>query len=282
MIENKIISNICEWVESKEDVRAAILIGSRASNELSDELADYDISLFTRGNHEEIANDTWLSYIANHWVCVHETIQWKDEVIPTRLVIFDNGIKVDFAFYRTVTLLELSQMKSLPDEYNCGYKVLIDKDKVTDQMATPSMEAFQLSQPSQDEFEAVIKEFWFEAYHVAKYLKRGDLWVAKLRDRGMKDPFLLTMIRWNESAKHGWNYATHAQGKKMESWVSKATWRELHHCFSSFEAEDSWEALDKMIGLFRDLAKETGDLLNYPYKNELDKQISECIEKFEK
>lgn len=277
MIKNNILSKICEWAELNEDIRAAILIGSRASNELSDELADYDISLFVRGDHEKIKNDTWLSSIANHWVCVHEKIDWKGEVIPTRLVIFENGIKVDFAFYREETLLELSQMKSLPNAYDCGYKILVDKDKVAEQMATPSMKAFQLSRPTQDEFETVIKEFWFEAYHVAKYLKRGDLWAAKFRDWGMKDPFLLTMIRWNESAKHGWNYGTHVQGRKMESWVSKATWRMLHHCFSHFEVEDSWESLDKTISLFRDLAKETGDFLNYPYQKELDGQMFKYI-----
>lgn len=257
----EILSKICSWAQGESAIRAAILIGSRAIERGGDELSDYDISLFTNPQELDIQDDSWLSFIGKHWVCVHEKLPWKDKIIPTRLVIFEGGVKVDFAFYPLETLVELSQSNILPDDYDAGYQVLLDKDSLTKEIPQPSLKAFQCKKPSRIEFERVILEFWFEAYHVAKYLKRGDLWIAKFRDWGMKDPFLLTMICWNRAAKHAWEFKTHSQGKAMQSWVSEVIWKELHGCFSHFDAEDAWKSLEKMTSLFRRLALETASNL---------------------
>ena len=47
--------------------------------------------------------------------------------------------------------------------------------------------------PAESEFRRVVEEFWLEAYHVAKYLARDELWLAKERDWATKR-FLATMI----------------------------------------------------------------------------------------
>ncbi|MBD3231473.1 hypothetical protein GF322_02305 [Candidatus Dependentiae bacterium] len=64
------------------------------------------------------------------------------------------------------------------------------------------------------EFYECIDDFWFEVYHVAIYLARQDLWLAKFRDNDIKR-FLLKMIEWNEGSKHNWNYETNSLGKRM-------------------------------------------------------------------
>lgn len=204
----------------------------------SDELSDYDIAIFTNNNFPFTSNEHWLSEIGTPWVCVHEKINWKEDVIPTRLVILEPGIKIDFAFYPTKVLEELT-CNSLPDEFASGYQVLIDKDKLTSKMDAPSNDCYQESSPTQKEFVRIIEEFWFEVYHVAKYLARGDLWSAKFRDASIKQEFLLQMIRWHVQAIHGWKYTTHSQGKHMQEWVDGSVWKSLHSCFSHFEAKDS-------------------------------------------
>lgn len=274
---DEILSSICAWAEAEESIRAAILIGSRAVDGEHDDLSDFDISLFTTQSGSYTQNDQWLSSIYKHWVCVHEKLLWKNSAIPTRLVIFEGGVKVDFAFYPTDALNDLSNGSKLPDNYDAGYKVLLDKDGLTKTMAKPSFSAFALQKPSQEEFERVVQEFWFEAYHVATYLKRDDLWRAKFREWEMKDPFLITMLRWHTGAKHGWHVKTHSQGKTMKSWIDESKWKDLHACFSHFEAEDSWKTLEQTISLFSQIALETADLLAYPYPEEVDRNLSQFI-----
>ncbi len=277
MMSSNIFSKVCKWAEEEPSIRAAILVGSRASEGKSDDLSDYDISLFVSDAGVNIQDDQWLSSIGKHWVCVHEKIIRKTKKIPTRLVISEGGIKVDFSFYPVDALVELSQSKTLPDDYDAGYKALLDKDGLCNTIPKPTGKAFLFEKPSQKEFDRVVQEFWFEAYHVAKYLKRGDLWIAKFREWEMKDPFLLTMLRWNAATKQGWDAATHSQGKSMQVWTDATIWKELHACFSHFDAESAWKALEKTTELFRRVALETAEALGYSYPRDVDRDLTQFI-----
>ena len=93
----------------------------------------------------------------------------------------------------------------------------------------------------------------------------------------MKDPFLLTMVRWNASAKHGWKKETHFQGKAIRSWIEDTTWKELSSCFAHLEAEDLWKALEKTTALFTRLSADTAKLLGYSYSSELAHHLSRFI-----
>ena len=80
------------------------MVGSLAGQGKKDHLSDLDISIF--GSHFDfISDDAWLDAIAPNIVCIHEQFQWDDFIIPTRLTIFDKGVKVDFSFH-PISLLE--------------------------------------------------------------------------------------------------------------------------------------------------------------------------------
>ncbi len=250
-----------------------ILSGSRTQNKEHDDLADYDLSVFTDDSDKYESSDEWLSEIGNVWVCVHETLSWKNGTIPTRLVIFEKGTKVDFVFY-PLAALALLDKGPLPNDYANGYQVLLDKDECLISIPKPTFDGFKEEPPLESEFQRIVREFWFEVYHVAKYLARGDLWSAKFRDNGLKQEFLLRMICWHEQAKHNWDYTTHSQGKRMHEWANRNTWNELHESFSHFDAEDSWRCLDATTALFRRISKETASLLNFSYPVGVDTNIS--------
>lgn len=222
-------------------------------------------------------NDDWLSEIGKPSVCVHEKIDWQEDVIPTRLVIFESGVKIDFSFYPTKVLKALAR-NTLPDEFAAGYQVLVDKDGVASAMPPPSDSCYQQSPPSQNEFQRIIEEFWFEAYHVTKYLVRGDLWSVKFRDNGLKQEFLLQMIRWHAQAKHEWKYTTHTQGKRIQEWVDGETWNELQQCFGNFKENDNWHALKHTMALFRRLSHKTAKMLDFEYLGALEQRMTLLIE----
>lgn len=269
---NSILSRIIEWAEQEKYIRALILVGSRARKDSVDDLADFDVSVFTETHNPYTANNQWLFEIGNVWVCVPEKFTRKTEIVPTRLVIFEGGIKVDFAFYGLRVLEELADS----DELDTGFKVLLDKDGRTKRLKPASFGKLKRAKPTEEAFVNLVNEFWFETHYAAKYLKRDELWLAKFIDSNLKK-FLLEMIEWHEQSKHDWDYETHYMGKGMKLWVNSDTWKSLHQTFAHFDGDDSWDSLFATINLFRHLAKETAEMLGFSYPEEVDRNITGFI-----
>lgn len=266
-----IIPSIQKWAQEEPLVRAVILVGSRARKQEVDRFSDYDLSIFCESHQPYTQEEQWLSRIGKVWACVHEKMLWGQHVFPVRLVIFEGGVKADFAFYPLEFLHALAKAPLLPPEYDRGYQILADKDGVAKRMAKPR-EQLICSKPEQEEFQRIAREFWFEAYHVAKYLVREDLWSVKFRANSM-NAFLLKMIVWREEAKREWKELP-AHGKRMRSWVDERTWQSLFEVFAHFDRQDSWRALFYTMGLFREVALETAERLGYEYPQEVDQNIT--------
>jgi len=202
------------------------------------------------------------------------------ENIPTRLVIFKGGFKVDFGFY-PMEILKIMANNKLPNEFNMGYKVLVDKDKLTSKIPPPDYEGFKEKQPKEREFHDLIKEFWFEVYHVAKYLWRQDLWSVQFRLNGIHQRILLKMICWNEAAKYEWNYTTHRIGKRLRDWISNDTFVDLHTVFPRFDVNEGWDAIKTTIALFQKLSHETAAILDYSDLTDLENNMGGFVAQYE-
>lgn len=271
------LNKFLDWAQQEDVIRAMILTGSRARNEAVDFLADYDISLFVTDASTYTANNAWLENFGNTWVVVSDTILVNDKQYPTRLVIFEGGIKVDFTFYDIAVLKTLKPDNDLYKRFARGCKVLLDKDGLAKQLTIAPLKKAAPEKPSLQEFETVVNEFFFEVYHVAKYLHRRDLWHAKFRDWAAKE-FLLRMIEWNERTRHDWDYNTYYLGVHMQSWINKDTYNDLQQTFGHFDVQDSWQALQATIALFRKLATQTATTLGYSYPNNVDKHITQFVQ----
>ena len=192
---------------------------------------------------------------------------------PTRLIIFDGGVKVDFTICDVMRLSDMARSGVLPPLYERGYRVLIDKDRLAARLPRAPLRPPMTLPPSPEEFTKVIREFWFEVFHVSKYLKREDLWAAKTRDWQVMQQ-LLPMLVWYEKSLHGWDYETEPSGVRMKEWVEPDIQTRLMCAFASFDAAKSWRALDVTVRLFRDLAQATAVRLGHTYPQELDEHIS--------
>ena len=215
------LDRVTEWAEADKDVRAAILVGSHAGKEETDEFSDYDVALFVTDQDRYASDDGWLSDLGEVWLCEKNTGSGAENVSPVhyRLTIFAPGTRVDFSIHSTEMLDQIEQTdpSPRPNWYTLGYRVLVDKDGATRGMAPPFSRPMEYERPSEDEFHRTIEEFWHEAHNVAKYLARSDLWSVKFRDWEMKR-FLLGMIEWHAHSKYGWQYDTGHLGKRMSTW----------------------------------------------------------------
>ena len=273
------LDRVIEWVKANEDVRAAVLVGSRAGRDETDEFSDYDVGLYVT-DQDKYANDhTWLSDMGEVWLCEKNTMtDGEGPPIYFRLTIFAPGTRVDFSLYTTEMLDQevTSDPPPGPNWYTLGYRVLVDKDGQTKGMAAPFSRPLEYERPSQDEFHSVIEDFWHEAHNVAKYIARGDLWSVKFRDWQSKR-FLLQMIEWHAHSRHGWQYDTSVHGKRMPRWVDPEVWESLEGSFAHFDAEDSWNALMATVALFQRIAPETATRLGYRYLDDVDTNMSRLI-----
>lgn len=265
----EILSKTVAWASAEPNVRGLVLVGSRAQVGRTDDLADIDVQVYVRSAEPYTRDEAWLSQIAPVWVYVHDEYRHSTLVVPTRLVIFAGGTKVDFAFYPAAFMAEVTRDASV-------YRLLLDKDDAAKEVEQRSLRREPVGEPSEAEFARVAREFWFEAYHVAKYLARGELWLAKSRDWATKE-FLRIMIEWHARTERGWSLDTHYGGKHIRVWASSGVWEDLHHAFARFDAEDSWNSLLATTALFRRVAADTAAALGFRYPEEVDQNISGFI-----
>lgn len=275
-MKHSILKKIIDWAKGEKSIRALIMNGSLTSKGPTDELSDYDIGIFSDDIDKYSNSEEWIDLMEEVWVCEPCQINRDKKNYQTRLVIYKDGLQVDYAIFDLDYLECLKSKEDLPVEYNIGYEVLLDKDGRTKDLKAPTYEYPYFPKPTQDDFDLATKVFFFEAFKEAKALVREDLWHAKIRDWSMKKR-LLKVIQWNEKAKHGFNYDTNCFAKRMKTWVTPKTWDLAHKVFARFDEEDTWACLINTIELFRELAKETTKLLNLNYLDAVDENISQYI-----
>lgn len=273
-MSNQLLQKVINWAATEETIHVVIVEGSYARPEHTpDRFSDYDLDLYVNDTAHFTQDDTWLAQFGRIWAMEKES---APAGVISRLVLFEGGQGVDFRFLPIGILHELIQHQRLPDDYHRGYHVLLDKEGITAQLPPPSYQALPKRKPSAEEFHYAVNVFWFELFHLVKYLHRSDLWSVKFRDAVIKRR-LLQMIEWHTQAHHDWNYDTWIVGKNMQSWVAPDLWQALFGIFAHFDKEDSWRAVCALLPLHRQLAIETAQQLNYSYLHDTDQAIAKFI-----
>ncbi len=273
MMKEKILTRIIDWANEQENIRMVVMDGSLARGTYIDELSDIDINLFIKSNEPFLKNDSWMSEISNVWIFSPGMFMIGEKTVPTRYVIFENAIKVDFSF------LSLDLMQDIIDgivtHYETSYKILIDKDGKGRNFPKPVLKVNKI--PLEKEYLTLVNEFWFKAYHVAKYLKRDEFWFVKSWDWEMKNLSLLKMLEWHEQVKHNWNHNTYYMGKHIKQWLDAEIYQQLRETFTGSEIKENWNALFITLDLFRKLAINVADRLGFKYSNDTDKNMTNVI-----
>jgi predicted nucleotidyltransferase len=96
----KILKSIEKWAKNQENVRAVILLGSRAHRGDIDRLSDIDLHLIVENLVDFIEQDSWFEDFSPVWLSVfrreNEAVIWK--------IIYEGGVLVEFIFSPKSTL----------------------------------------------------------------------------------------------------------------------------------------------------------------------------------
>jgi aminoglycoside 6-adenylyltransferase len=298
----RLTERFVKWAETQSDIRAAIVIGSRARVACpADEWSDLDIIVIVTEPERYLAQTDWLENIGNPRITFLEKTVTGDGT--ERRVLFAGGLDVDFApiskkeVQQLTLLLRLRKrfpwlfrllpravqrrvtrtMAEFSDIARRGMRVLLDKDGITTYLPLATAEPPSTTPPTPNEFLELVNDFWYHAVWTAKKLRRGELWVAKGCNDFYMKRLLLQMIEWHARAINGWGYDTWHRGRFLEQWADPRVVRGLRHAFAQYDESQLWPALLATMELFRWIAIETAAQLDFPYPTLVDQQATELV-----
>lgn len=251
---DQLLKTINHWAKNNEDIRLLLLLGSRANKRKIDQVSDIDLALFSRDPQQYFSHLEWFQTFDSVWLSIPKDegdhFSWK--------VIYEGGLMVDFAIYPEQALASMREV--LPPFLEPGYKILLDRDRLARSIPKPSKKQVPPESPTAETFHTSVEKFWFNAYHVAKYILRDDLWRAKYYDWELKQ-HLLQMMGWHAVVVRRQEDFSIYEGRYLKEWLDLGTYTDLMTAFGRFYPADSWRALEDSIKIYTKLAAEVADTL---------------------
>lgn len=273
-------AKVTEWAARERGVGAALLIGSRGSPQgARDRFSDHDIVLFLEPGSRLAERAGWLDTFGRPLIVFHETTEHRGESVPTRLVQYRGGHRIDFALSKMEILRRIAEQGVLPDWLAAGYRVLLDRDGVAERLPPPSTVAYVPRPPSEAEYRSVVDEFWWESIYVAKYVGRGELLPARYSlEAVLRYRCLIPMLEWYVQIDRAWEQNVGVRGSGLR-WLLAPEQREvLDATYAGDALQSHGRALDAMIDLFTLAARGVARDLGFMYPTSVDREVRGLLE----
>ncbi|MBS8263614.1 aminoglycoside adenylyltransferase [Mesobacillus boroniphilus] len=273
--EQEMINQLLEWARQNENIRSVLMTSSRANpHAFTDLFTDYDFEIFVKDLDGFTRDDGWL----NQFGTLIKKVVLQDGNWRTRLVLYEDGTKIDFQVSTVEFIKHLGAMTELPERYDNGYKVLLDKDEITKGIPAPSYKAYITKKPSAEMFADIINSFWGDTAYVANSLWRDELYFAKyMLDNVLRFNYLQPVIEWYIGVKYDWSVNPNKYGRWFKRYLDSDTWTELEGTYAGAGIEENWEALYRTADLFSGLAQDVGKSLHYPYPFEYEQKMRKYL-----
>lgn len=275
-----VINRLIHWANNQTSVRAMLLTSSRANDRSpTDILSDYDVILAVSKTRPFSQNEHWLQDFGKVLVRFRDTGQLYGLRTHHRLVLYEDGTKIDYTIWPIALLRRILNEPHLPHVLDHGYQVLVDKDSLAYGLNPPTYTAYIPAKPTAKEFYALVEEFWWETIYVAKNLWRDELIQAKYNlDFVMKYQLLRRLLEWRIEIDHNWSWKPGATGRGLKKLLPSETWSAFASTYVGADLDENWEALFKTTSLFRSIAIEVANALGYDYPYDLDDRVTSYLQ----
>src|SRR5512141_74724 len=142
--EGPVIERLIQWAENHAPVRAMLLTSTRAiPNASTDAFSDYDVILALRDVQPFYADRGWVEAFGRVLVLYRDPLR-THYGFPAAAYItqYEDGLKIDFSLWQVDALRRIVAEPQLPDELDAGYRVLLDKDGLTEGRKPPTYAAY--------------------------------------------------------------------------------------------------------------------------------------------
>lgn len=272
---DRVIAALIAWGEADTTIRALILTSSRAVPDMPTErLSDYDLIVVLADVDRFLRDEGWLQTYGTPIVRFNDHHVLNGHDTYARLVLYEDGTKIDYTLWPVALLQKVAAAPQLPDDLDVGYRILLDKDGLTDGIVAPTYAAHIPVRPTEAEYLALVHEFWWEITYVAKNLWRDELFPARYSfDTVIKYDLLRRLLEWAIEGEHGWRYKPGNLGRGLKGALPTEVWSEVESTFIGANIEENWQALFTATALFRRIATTVAHALGYAYPLELDQRV---------
>jgi aminoglycoside 6-adenylyltransferase len=278
----EVICRLTRWAERRDQVRAMLLTSTRANPSAPvDVLSDYDVVLVVEDVRPFFEDRSWLydfgEVLVAYWDPIHPEPDHGIEQTGN-VVQYADGLKIDFTLWPVALLRRIARATVLPDELDVGYTVLLDKDRLTVGMRSPTYEAYVPARPYEETYLTVVNNFFSDAPYVAKCLWREELLPAKwCLDVEMRHHYLRPMLEWRMERDRGWSEPAGKLGMGLKKHLPRGIWEDLEGTYAGTGIADAWEALFRTMALFRRVATEVAADLGHAYPLDLDQRVTAYV-----
>ena len=246
---------IADWASSRDDVRAAVVVGSQTRNDWSaDRWSDLDVVLVLDDPEPYAADAGWVGEFGEPVLTFLEPAAVGDE--RERRVLYATGEEVDFPLIPVTALDRLEKSEGAAETLRRGFRVLVDEIGLEDRFRRLAEVPAVAHAPTQEEFTELVSDFWYHALWAAKKLRRGEILTA----HGCLDRLLLsstvTMLAWHATAVDPSVDTWHGT-RFVERWADPGALAALQSAFPRYDVRDVARALWATIDLWQGLEDET-------------------------
>lgn len=273
MSDDPVLDRILAVVRGDPRVRAVILSGSRADPAaIADRWRDHDLVFVVHDVAPFRADPSWVDVFGER------TILQRPDVMAgappkqagrggdTWLMLFEDDSRID------LTLRTVAEMASY--RHAGPTRVLVDLDGVVPPPPPADAPSFVPDAPTAASFADVCNEFWWVAPYVAKGLARGETTYAHHHlDVVLRDQ-LFTMLGWDVAAASGFRQGPGKHGRSLRRILPGATWARLQATYAGADPDATWDALEAMADLFRDVATGVAARFGFAYPERDDARVS--------
>lgn len=275
----QLIRRFIGWASLEENIRGAVVIGSRARlDHPGDEWSDLDLLFFARDPSRYLDDTDWLENMGSVWISFVEPT--ADGSGFERRVLYEGGRDVDFVPSPVGTLEALLTHEipaDIADLVLRGMRIILDKDGTLEALAQVELSVPAYMPPAESEYLNLVNDFWYHSVWTAKHLRRGELWWAKSGCDNYLKNLLRQMLDWHAHALKGDGVDTWMRGRFLEEWADPRAVLTLPQIFAHYDQGDVWRALLVTMDLFGWLAKETGDHIGHPYPQNSETHARELV-----
>ncbi|MDR6921055.1 AadS family aminoglycoside 6-adenylyltransferase [Chryseobacterium sp. 2987] len=270
------LKQIISWAEDNPDVRAVLLTSSLVNPYAPvDDFSDLDVELVFENRAPYETHNDWLSLFGTPISMIEEDDRVFEGKHAMKMVLYRDHVKVDFKLYQKEDFLAEIQQDSLPEDWDVGYKILVDKDDLTKELKPPTYQSVMIHKPKEEDFNKLINDFWWDTTYVAKCLQRGDIFYAKfMTENVIRTDYLVPLIEWHIGESQGWNnITTNKHGRLFPKYLPEDLWNRVESTFSGSNIEDNWISLLAFADLVHELGAALAQKLNFIYPTKLEEDI---------
>jgi aminoglycoside 6-adenylyltransferase len=269
------LKQIISWAENNSDICTVLLTSSLVNPYAPvDDFSDLDIELVFENMKDYETDRKWIDLFGEPISMLEEDETYFDGKHAMKMVLYKDHVKVDFKLYQKSEFEKEIQEESLPDDWDVGFKILIDKHHLTEHMKLPTYQSIMIKQPTEKKFRQLMNDFWWDTTYVVKCLKREDLFYAQFMSGGIRTDYLVPLIEWYIASNHNWeNITTNKHGRLFKKYLPEELWRRVEATFSASSIEENWRALYATADLVHELGVILAENLKFEYPQKLENDI---------